>query len=135
MKFHLSISTQMISATFHAQCWAISAAAVGCYHALVLGLGLRREFLESILVLTGSDAIFQFWDGPHRQPPRLVRLLSTGCLLVSLGAATRHFEAPHIDLEHLQWIVHLLLAFTVLAVVESIRQNACLTPESLADLC
>ncbi|KAM4060339.1 hypothetical protein HRG_002085 [Hirsutella rhossiliensis] len=113
----------MLSATYHAQCWAISAAAVVSYHGFVSGLGLRREILDNVLVLAGSDAALQIWDGPYRQPPRLVRLVSTGCLLVSLGAATRHFQVPHVDLERIEWAVHVLLAFTVLGLVEPVRQN------------
>lgn len=123
----------MLSPTYHAQCWAVCAAAVALYHGLVSGLGLPRGILDNVLALAGSEAVLQVWDGPHRQPPRLVRLVSTGCLLVSLGAATRHFQVPDVDVARFECVVHALLAFTVLGIVEPIRRNASLSPACRAD--
>lgn len=129
----LNISREMLSPTYHAQCWAVCAAAVALYHGLVSGLGLPRGILDNVLALAGSEAVLQVWDGPHRQPPRLVRLVSTGCLLVSLGAATRHFQVPDVDVARFECVVHALLAFTVLGIVEPIRRNASLSPACRAD--
>lgn len=63
-KARLVRSLQILSATNHAQCRTVSAAAVGLYQGLVSGLGLRPEIVDNFLVLTGCEAALQVWDGP-----------------------------------------------------------------------
>ncbi|KJZ76018.1 hypothetical protein HIM_04474 [Hirsutella minnesotensis 3608] len=113
----------MLSAKEHVQYWAVSAAAAAFYQALVHGLGLDSQVMEFWLYASAFEAIFLMRHSPRLRALPTARFIYSSPLLVPLGAATRLFRVPNMDVERFQWVIHVLLAFTALGVVEPPQQN------------
>lgn len=93
-------------------------------------MDLRRSwdatnyFFRVLLVPLVIYALHAIWNGPPPQTQQFLHAFAIWNLLVSLGATVRFFYVSNLDVKQIQEIIHTLLAFTVLGVLEPIRQNA-----------
>jgi hypothetical protein len=114
----------MLSVKHHICYWLVSATAASSYHVLVSELGYPEAAFQLLLILLGTHAVYIIWTGPYRQSWPSLHLAATGCLLVSLGAATRYVHVPGYDVKPIEGAIHTLLAFATLGALEPVRQNA-----------
>jgi len=115
----------MLSASHHIAYWAISATAAATYQFLVSRTEIPESVFRHSFKLLAGYMFYILWRGPRQRscPPWIHHLL-TGCTILSLGAATDFVQlVPDVDASRIQFPVHILLAFTALGTLESVRQN------------
>ncbi|KAK5652317.1 hypothetical protein OQA88_10667 [Cercophora sp. LCS_1] len=112
----------MYSARYHLAYWGISAATAGTYR--VASYLCADVILHSLLAASTVYALHSLRNGPgHPQTHPRLYFASAGCLLVSLGSLTKYFRAPDLDITPIRSLIHILLAFTALGVLEPLRRN------------
>jgi hypothetical protein len=117
----------MLSITYHASYWAISAISAALYWGLTEKLGLDEASFKLALGPLFTCAIYLFWRGPY-QNPRLIRqdacyLAVIGCLIVCLGSVAGDFWLPEASSKPLKKPIHVLLSFSAIGILEPVRQN------------
>ncbi|GAD93385.1 hypothetical protein PVAR5_1995 [Paecilomyces variotii No. 5] len=124
----------MLSAKHHLLYWILSTASATIYAYLPSRVIALCPIFLSVLI---PYAVYFVLVGPQRYSNggwgfRLVHCLATGCLLVSLGWAARYLsERDHDEvkkgtggpLELEASVIHTLLGFMILGVLEPVRQN------------
>ncbi|KAH6889239.1 hypothetical protein B0T10DRAFT_459899 [Thelonectria olida] len=117
----------MLSIKYHASYWAVSAVSAALYHALTEKLGLDEANFKLALGPLIIYAIYLLWRGPY-QDPRPLRLDAgclafIGCLSVSLGSVAGDFWLPCPNFKPAKGLIHTILSFSALGMLEPIRQN------------
>ena len=111
----------MHSVKHHLAYWAISASASVVYE-IASKLGIDVVIFRLLLAPLAVYALRTVWYGPQSQPQRF-SVVATWCLLVSLRATIEYFRVPSLDTRPIRGFIHALFSFTVLGVLEPIRQN------------
>lgn len=127
----------MLSENHHFVYWLSAISARILYEVLSV-FGWRYTAVGALLMLGAVERLILHWKPPipvrhkillSRDWGRLPYYELMGCALVSLGALVdvamyRDIVAPAVALGHSR-AVHILLAFSLLGVVEPVRQNVC----------
>lgn len=115
----------MLSASYHICYWILSIAAAAVYQGMAVGLGYGEDIFRKSLLPLMVFALYIIWSGPrhHSTSWHAYQKAATGCLMVCLGAVTEFVYIPGGSAKPLKEIVHVLLAFSAIGTLESIRQN------------
>lgn len=121
----------MLSAKYHTCYWILSITAATVYHGMVTGLGYREDYFRKALIPLMAFALYIIGNDP-RVRSRLwwhgYQKAATACLMVCLGAVAEFVYIPGGSAKPLKEIVHVLLAFSAVGTLESIRQNVSTAP-------
>ncbi|KHN99761.1 uncharacterized protein MAM_02614 [Metarhizium album ARSEF 1941] len=113
----------MRSVKYHLAYWAVACTADIIYRASTLILGVPEAVLQALLVPLLVFFVTLVVQGPSPQPwPRLYYVASS-VLLVALGSLSRYFRMSSAGSMQPSSFVHCCVAFEVVGVLESIRQD------------
>ncbi|KAK3995923.1 hypothetical protein QBC44DRAFT_386913 [Cladorrhinum sp. PSN332] len=121
----------MYSTRHHIAYWLLSCTATATHE--ITSKFLPSDSLHLLLfVPSATYALHAIWKGPSNQlstsssRPPLLHVLTTWCLLTSLGHLVQYMHLPTAPAEGTRWIrvlIHTCLAFNILGILEPIRQN------------
>ena len=117
----------MLSAKYHIIYWLASVAAAVTYR-LIPTFQWHERLFQSLLYPLLADKLFFLWQGPKQERTDTWSwrscwyFVSTAFLLVSLGTAVEAFCKDELELRQVGF-THVLLAFSTLGCLESVRQN------------
>lgn len=138
----------MLSENHHAACW-LSAVAARILYEILSACGWRYTFMGLLLLLGAIERLMFHWYPPVPTRHKILLLREwgdipyyeiMGCGLVALGALvdmTANYEdgvSPAAMLGQSR-AIHILVAFSVLGIVEPIRQNVRQAPFPLFIIC
>lgn len=121
----------MLSVEYHISYWAVAAWAVAIYRLLAL----HPQCVTAFRFTIGPAAAYaiyasSIWQFIGKKRPGLTlytHRFSVAFLLVALGSVTDYFQLPDDKTPKPTALIHLLSAFVALGVLESLRQNVCLS--------
>lgn len=115
----------MLSAKYHVAFWLISITARFIFE-LIETIPWNRDPFQAIILPSLAAQIIFIWTGPSPKWMGVMApcyIVMTSCLLTSVGASISDFDDNDPRGVALTRAIHVLLAYTILGVLEPIRQN------------